>query len=178
MVDTYSAAFRKAVFFQVGGFDQSFPAANNEDTDLSYKLSAMGQKMVFAPQAAVYHLQHPASPARYFKQKFWRGYWRTVVYQRFPQKAVKDTYTPQTLKIQIFLIFALLGILFFSMLWPKGFYFAFLVTGLYLISTAPFLIFAFRRDRQVGLLSPFFLAWRSLSIGLGVLYSVFKKKFL
>jgi len=178
MVDTYSAAFQKAVFFQAGGFDQSFPVANNEDTDLSYKLSAMGLKMVFAPEAVVYHLRHPASPDRYFKQKFWRGYWRTVVYQRFPQKAVKDTYTPQTLKIQILLIFALLGILFFSVIWPKGIYLAFFLALSFVFSAAPFVVFAFRRDRPVGILSPFFLAWRSLSIGLGVLYSVIKKKFI
>lgn len=86
MVDTYSAGFRKDAFLQLGGFDTSFPVANNEDTELSYRMSKLGFKMVFNPNAIVFHLDHPASVKRYARLKFWRGYWRTVVYKKFPDR--------------------------------------------------------------------------------------------
>src|SRR3990172_10127958 len=51
MVDTYSAGYRRDLFMAAGGFDASFPVANNEDTELSYRLSVLGHKMVFNPGA-------------------------------------------------------------------------------------------------------------------------------
>ncbi|MBZ0155980.1 MAG: glycosyltransferase [Alphaproteobacteria bacterium] len=175
MVDTYSAAFRREIFRGEGGFDESFPVANNEDTDLSYKLSAAGHRMVFNPAAIVSHLRHPDSVRRYTKQKFGRGYWRMVVYEKFPEKMVKDTYTPQSLKFQILFLFA---VLFFAGLsplvrpsaWPAAFFFL-----AYLGATFPFTLFALRRDAAVGVLSPLFLAMRALAIGSGVLYFLGKK---
>ena len=103
MIDTYSAAFKKDVFLQIGGFDERFSVANNEDTELSYRLAAAGHQMVFNPKAIVYHT-HPDTLMRYLKVKFWRGYWRMVVYRRYPDKAMKDSYTPGVLKIQVILI--------------------------------------------------------------------------
>jgi glycosyltransferase involved in cell wall biosynthesis len=174
MVDTYSAAFRRDVFWGAGGFDESFPVANNEDTDLSYKLSAEGHRMVFNPDAIVHHLSHPDTLREYARRKFWRGYWRMVVYKRFPKKMFKDTYTPKSLKIQIF---AILSIICFLMLLPLTRYSvipAALVFGAFMAATVPFTAFALERDLAVGLLSPFFLAARGLSIGLGVLYYFFR----
>ncbi|MCP4622378.1 MAG: glycosyltransferase [bacterium] len=73
MLATYSAAIRKDVFMQMKGFDESFPVANNEDTDLSYRLCAAGHKIVFSPAAIVYH-SHPDILTKYLKIIFWRGY--------------------------------------------------------------------------------------------------------
>ena len=105
MVDTYSAGFRKEIFLKMGGFDTSFPVANNEDTEFSYRMSKLGYRMVFNPDAIVYHLNHPDTIRKYARLKFWRGYWRMVVYKKFPDKMLKDTYTPQTLKLQILFLF-------------------------------------------------------------------------
>lgn len=178
MVDTYSAAFRREIFWGEGGFDESFPVANNEDTDLSYKLSAAGHKMVFNPAAVVYHLRHPDSVRRYMKQKFGRGYWRMVVYEKFPGKMVKDTYTPQSLKFQILFLFAAFFFAAFVPLtrasaWPAAFF-----SLAYLGATFPFTLFALGRDAAVGVLSPLFLAMRALAIGSGVLYFLGKKYLL
>ena len=52
-VDTYSAGFRKEVFLTVGGFDASFPHANNEDVDLSYRLADKGYRMVYNSKAII-----------------------------------------------------------------------------------------------------------------------------
>ncbi|MEO5357363.1 MAG: glycosyltransferase [Nitrospirae bacterium YQR-1] len=176
MIDTYSAAFRKEIFDMTGGFDESFPVANNEDTELSYKLSGWGLKMVFNPDAIVNHMGHPASVLRYAKIKFWRGYWRMAVYRKFPGKMVKDTYTPQTLKAQILALFSsmfslLLIPLFFDTFLDLPIIFVAAVSILgFLASTVPFTLFALKRDTLTGLLSPLFLALRAASIGSGVLF--------
>ena len=175
MVDTYSAAFRRDIFRQTGGFDESFPVANNEDTDLSYKLSSAGYKMVFNPEAIVYHLRHPDTLLRYARQKFWRGYWRMVVYKRFPKKMVKDAYTPQSLKFQILFLFSIVPFLVLSALLEVGLYFAILLFVAFVISTLPFSLSAMKRDFLAGSMSPFFLATRALSIGLGVLYFFYRQ---
>lgn len=176
MVDTYSAAFRREVFLGAGGFDESFPAANNEDTDLSYKLSVAGHKMVFNPGAIVCHLRHPDTICRYSKQKFWRGYWRMVVYRRFPDKMVKDSYTPQSLKLQVLLLFSAMVFALGTVILPVSVYPAIFLLVLFMLSALPFAAFAFKRDWLIGLTSAFFLAVRALSIGCGIIYFFYKTR--
>ena len=176
MVDTYSAGFRRDVFIDMGGFDTSFPVANNEDTELTYRMAAKNYKMVFNPNAIVYHLNHPDSIFRYARLKFWRGYWRMVVYRRFPGKMFKDTYTPKTLKLQILFLYLALAIclpaIFFNfLLFPlllSVIVFAFL--------TLPFAAFAFRRDPAVALLSPLLLSVRAASLGAGMILAMLPKR--
>ncbi|WP_040335490.1 glycosyltransferase, partial [Candidatus Magnetobacterium casense] len=170
MVDTYCAAIRRDVFEAIGGFDEGFPCANNEDTELSYRLSAAGYKMVFNPNAVVYHLNHPASVLKYARQKFWRGYWRMIVYKRYPQKMLRDSYTPQSLKLQILTVFALLLSLAIAPVYGPVLYISGVLTVVYAVSTLGFIRFAFSMDRPVGLLSIFYLALRAISIGCGVIY--------
>ena len=108
-VATYSAAYRRAIFLAAGGFDSSFRRANNEDTELAYRLSAQGQRMLFVPQARVYH-EHDENWRAYMRTKIGRGYWRMAVYRKHPEKSLKDSYTPQLLKLQLPLaLLALLG---------------------------------------------------------------------
>lgn len=106
-VDTYAAAFRRETFLRLGGFDTSFPVANNEDVEFSYRMAANGCTMVFNPKAIVYHT-HPDTLYKYLRTKFGRAYWRMAVYRRFPEKMKSDSYTPQSLKLQILLSFLLL----------------------------------------------------------------------
>ncbi len=178
MVDTYSAAFRKSVFIEAGGFDLSFPVANNEDTDLSYRLASSGHRLVFNPDAIVYHT-HPDTLKKYLKLKYSRGYWRIIVYARFPEKAIKDSYTPQVIKIQSLLMagfFALTPFYFFSNpLQPL----ALLIPGAVMGSALPFAITVFKADRVVGILSPVFCLLRAAVFALGSLHGalhLFKKK--
>ena len=177
MVDTYSAAYRADVFRQAGGFDESFPVANNEDTELSYKLSRMGRKMVFNPDAVVYHLNHPDSLRRYARLKFWRGYWRMVVYRRYPDKMMKDSYTPQTLKLQILFLFLTACWLVAMLLWPRGIVYPLSATlFLYGLVMTPFAVLALRRDPVVGVLSPIFLTVRAASLGLGFMWGLVTRR--
>lgn len=171
MVDTYSAAFRKDVFLKMGGFDESFTVANNEDTDLSYRLATAGYKLVFNPQAYVYHT-HQNSLLNYLKLKFWRGYWRMVVYRRYPDKAFKDSYTPAVLKIQTLLMALSLSLFPFSLLVPRLIYVILLLWGTILASSFPFSLTTFKKNKKVGLISPVVIFLRSLVFAVGSLCGV------
>ena len=168
MIDTYSAAFRKDVFLKIGGFDQSFPAANNEDTELSYRLAANGCKLVFNPRAFVYH-NHPGTFIEYLKLKFWRGYWRMVVYRRYPNKALKDSYTPTVIKIQTMLM-ALSFLLFFLSLFSISFlYLVLLAWAIIAVTSFHFSVKTFRKDKLTGVISPVVIFLRSLVFAVGSL---------
>jgi cellulose synthase/poly-beta-1,6-N-acetylglucosamine synthase-like glycosyltransferase len=173
MVDTYSAGYRRSIFLSFGGFDPSFPVANNEDTELSYKMSQSGHKMVFNPNAIVYHLNHPDTLKKYARLKFWRGYWRMVVYKRYPNKMLKDSYTPQTLKIQILFLFLFLISLSLIWLLPHLIVYPliFSIAGFFL-SVLPLTLSALKKDLSVGILSPFFVSLRSFSLGLGIIWGI------
>lgn len=172
MVDTYSAGYRKDIFLQMGGFDPYFPVANNEDTELSYRMSKLGYKMIFNPDAIVYHLNHPSSVRRYTKLKFWRGYWRTVVYKRFPDKMVKDTYTPQTLKLQILFLLLFIAAIPFAVAFSKGVYLLIILAISFCVISLPFIVLAARKDPLIGVFSPFYLFIRAASLGFGMLWGI------
>lgn len=172
MVDTYSAAYRKNVFLSFGGFDPAFPVANNEDTELSYKMSRAGCIMVFNPDAVVLHLGHPDSLMKYARLKFWRGYWRMVVYKKYPDKILKDSYTPQTLKLQILFLFLFFCSSAAALLPAVRYYPSVFLLLLFVVSTLPFTGMVIRKDPAVGLLAPFFLSVRAASLGLGAAWGV------
>lgn len=173
MIDTYSAGYRKEIFDAMGGFDSSFPCANNEDTELSYRLAARHHLMVFNPNAIVRHLGHPDTVARYFRLKFGRGYWRMVVYKQFPEKMIRDTYTPQSLKLQIitlFLVAIFLPVPFLFGTW--GLIFPLGAALAFIFFSVPFMRFAWGKDTVVGLCSPFLIAMRAASLGLGAAWGI------
>jgi glycosyltransferase involved in cell wall biosynthesis len=173
MIDTYSAGYRKSVFLSLGGFDPSFPIANNEDTELSYRMSNAGHKMIFNPDAVVYHLNHPDSIKKYVRLKFWRGYWRMIVYKRYPDKMLKDSYTPQTLKLQILLLLLFLISLPPALLLRNIMFYPLLLTlSLFILLTFPFIKLALQKGIFFAFLSPFFLSIRAASLGLGVIWGV------
>jgi cellulose synthase/poly-beta-1,6-N-acetylglucosamine synthase-like glycosyltransferase len=167
-VDTHAAAFKKQVFDIAGGFDPSIPGPTAEDADLSYRISSLGYKMVFNPKAIVYH-RHPERWGEYLWVKFWRSCWRMSAYRKHPDKMIRDSYTPQVLKIQIILLYAvvggLIGILFFG-----GFgWVALGALVLLSMSTVPFAWEAWQKDRTVGLIAPLILISRSAAFSLGVI---------
>lgn len=165
LVATYSAAFRRDVFVQTGGFDPGFPEANNEDVEFSYRLSEQGYRMYFVPDAQVIH-PHAPSWLGYARTKMGRGYWRMLVYRRYPSKALKDTYTPQVLKLQILLApLVLLGVLLALLRRRPD---PLLLAAPFLATAVPFTAFVASRDPVVAAVSPWGLWLRSLAFGIGI----------
>ncbi len=171
-IDTYSAAYRRDVLLANDGFDENVFYV--EDQELSFRLAARGYKMVFQPGARVFH-KHSDTLVKYGRKKYQIGYWKAQIIRRFPNRVVKDSHTPQVLKVQMLLVAALLGLLpawlLGQLLWPPG---AFLAAGLllltlllFLATTLPFVKKAWPKDRAVALASPPLLAVRALTLGLG-----------
>lgn len=165
-IDTYSAGYRREVFLQAGGFDTVFPTASVEDQEFSFRLAAQGYKMVFVPEARVYHL-HVSRLRDYLRRKFKIGYWKVTVHRRHPKKIWRDSHTPQSLKFQIVLAFGVVFSLLSSGLWPEMLWGTLACGMAFLLSSLPFSLKALRKDFPVGLLSPLLLFLRAFSLGIG-----------
>jgi len=177
-VNTGTAGYRRQVFMDSGGFLEDLLGA--EDAELSFRLANAGHKMVFVPQAIVYH-SHPASLWEYARRKCHYSYWRMIVYRGYPRKAVADSRTPQTQKIQIGLFFLLAVALIGSVLWMGFVWLAGGLALLFLSISLPFWWWVLRKDSGVGLLIPLFLLVATASVGAGVIagltyHSVLKLK--
>jgi glycosyltransferase involved in cell wall biosynthesis len=166
-IDTYSAGYRRELFLAYGGFDESFPKANVEDQEFSFRLAAAGCKLVFQPAAVVCH-QHAATLRAYLRKKFWIGYWKVKVHLRHPARAVSDSHTPPVLRLQIGLLALCLLALAAGWVWAGAWRVA-LLSGLGLLfSMAPFVAWAGRRDRAVALAAPLYLLVRAGALGVGL----------
>lgn len=164
-IDTYSAGYRRRVLEELGGFDPSF--RNDEDQELSFRLAEAGHKMVFNPEALVYH-QHPATVQRYLRRKYHTGYWKALVLRRHPGKAVRDSHTPQSLKVQLGLAALTCLGLALSPLHPLVLRLGLGALLTFGLTAAPFVAFAARRDAQVALVALPLLFLRALALGWGL----------
>jgi cellulose synthase/poly-beta-1,6-N-acetylglucosamine synthase-like glycosyltransferase len=173
-IDTYSAGFRRDRFLEMAGYDTSFPVACAEDVELSYRMSARGWKMKFVPRAIVYHT-HPDTLSRYLKKKYKFAFWRVLAVRKNPSKGVKDSHTPQIMKLQLLLAPALLSGLAFDLVARPRVPVSVLVLGGFLLTTLPFALRAVRKDPVVGILSPVLLAARAcaqmMGVAAGLLYA-------
>ena len=167
-VDTYSAAYRRDLFLQAGGFDTTFPTASVEDQEFSFRFAQAGHRLVFAPNARVDHI-HDRTLGEYARRKFWIGHWKALVTRRHPSKLVRDSHTPQTLKVQMGLAGASCALLALGVflrrarltLWGLNCWAAFGLT------TLPFVRKAWPKDQNVALLAPFLLFVRAWALGVG-----------
>ncbi|MBL7206309.1 MAG: glycosyltransferase [Candidatus Aenigmarchaeota archaeon] len=170
-IGTYSAGYRKNIFLKMRGFDRKFPIASGEDFDLSYRIKDKGYMLTFNPNAVVYH-QHPEGLGKYLEQKFRRASWRTLLYKKHPGKIKTESYTPQMLKFQIAIfyisaLFLILSVFSINIIFYSIGFFVLLV-----LSTIPFSIRAFRKDRILILLSPIFLVLRTVVFGFGLIFGI------
>lgn len=160
-IDTYSAGFRRDIFLRYGGYDTGFPVACAEDVELSFRMSNGGERMVYVPEAVVYH-RHPTSWPAYFLKKYKFAYWRMLAVRKNPNKAVRDSHTPQLMKLQLLLAplapaALAAGIFFGPLLWLAA-----ALAALFLASSLPFALREGRRDAAVGLAAPAALYMRAL----------------
>ena len=171
-VDTYSAGYRRTVFLENQGFDPVFPTASVEDQEFSFRLVQKGYRLAFVPDAYVRHL-HDDTVAEYVRRKYYIGYWKALVTRRYPERIVKDSHTPQTLKVQIVLVVVLAMMAVLSMaavFWPAlRFSWGLLaaVALLFLATGAPFLVKLARRSWTLALAGTPLLFVRALALGSG-----------
>ncbi|MEM7330880.1 MAG: glycosyltransferase family A protein [Chloroflexota bacterium] len=163
-IDTYSAAYRKSHLLKHDGFDERIFYV--EDQELSFRLAAEAYKMVFQPAAIVGHV-HSNTLSKYVRKKFMIGYWKSQIIRRFPSRAIKDSHTPQTLKLQILLVALILialGLVVFS---TRLWFLPAVGTLGFVLTTIPFIAKAWPKDKIIALLSPILLFCRALGLGFG-----------
>ena len=142
--------------------------------------------MVFQPSAAVYHL-HAHTLWGYLRKKYYIAYWKAQVTRRFPERAVRDSHTPQVMKVQMGLM-ALMGLglgwivvglvatqfgasdLFGVLLDADtlGWAICGVALLLFLLTTLPFVAKAWGKDKAVAVAAPLLLASRALALSAGV----------
>ena len=168
-IGTYSAAYRRNIFTGMGGFDTRFPMASGEDADFSFRLASQGLRLVFEPRAVVTHA-HPNTLRRYLRQKYWRAYWRNLIYRRHFSKIWRDSYTPNTLKIQtgLAVIFppSLAALTVSS---PVSYLPAVVLLGI-LALTVPFTLWTSKRSVSIAAGAPLILLLRSFALGMGAMH--------
>ena len=173
-IDTYSAGFRRDRFLEMDGYDTSFPLACAEDIELSYRMSARGWTMRFVPEAIVYHT-HPDTLWKYLKKKYKFAFWRVLALHKNPNKSLKDSHTPQLMKLQLLFAPVLLLAVFRDVLVHPKVPASLLVCAAFLVSTLPFVWRATAKDPIVAILSPVLLAARAcaqvLGVGAGLIYA-------
>ena len=125
-------------------------------------------KLLFVPEAKVYHT-HAATLWSYVKKKWKIGFWKIVVLKTHPGKILKDSHTPQTLKLQMLLTLSILGSIlvgmFFKLFLLLGF--VFLVTSISL--EFPFMKRLWKTDTPLAMLTPLFVWSRSLALAVGLI---------
>lgn len=151
-ISSATAAYQREAFIEAGGFDTAMLGA--EDVDLSFRLAGAGRKLVFVPDAVVYHT-HPETLQAYVIRKFKYAFWRANVYGRYPRKVADDSRTPHTQKLQI-LLSPLVGMsILGSVLWRPLRLVAALTSAGFLASSAGFVKRVWRADPLVALVAPF-----------------------
>jgi len=185
-IGSYSAAYRREDFFGTNGFDESFPKASGEDPELSYKLAKSGKKLLFNPSAIVYHV-HPDSLWKYLKVKYFRAYYRILLYSKHTDKIVSDSYTTGAIKFQVFAAFA--GLVLVIATVPLAFagYFELavlagiistIIAGLGLLSTLEFTFYAWPKDKGVAIASLLIIPLRTIAFQIGMVFGTIKFKIL
>ncbi|HEX6383103.1 MAG TPA: glycosyltransferase, partial [Anaerolineae bacterium] len=170
-IDTYSAAYRRQVLLDNGGFDERIFFV--EDQELSFRLASRGYHMVFQPAAVVYH-HHSDSLTGYFRKKFMIGYWKAQIIRRFPGRAIKDSHTPQVLKVQILLVALALWAAAVAVVLPVFSLFLAGILLIYFLTTIPFLRKAWPKDRVVTVVAPFLLGIRAVALGAGYAWGMMR----
>ena len=169
-IDTYSAAYRRQIFLEMGGFDTTFLI--DEDQEFSFRLAAAGHRMVYVPQAVVAH-QHDRTLGQYIHRKYLIGFWKALITQRYPAKLAQDSHTPQVLKVQIGLAFLGGSLIGLSMLNPRR---AARTTGPGLAAWLALVLSGWslyrkvlQRDSQVVVVAPLMVFVRAWALGSGFL---------
>jgi cellulose synthase/poly-beta-1,6-N-acetylglucosamine synthase-like glycosyltransferase len=109
-IATMNLLLKKAVIEEAGGWDEKLPS--QYDTDLGFRISAKGYKIVYEPSAVCYHFNRPTLKA-YYRQQLQYGKNTLKLYFKHGHLAKGDEITDVCMNIQPVL---LLGIVAFFLI--------------------------------------------------------------
>jgi cellulose synthase/poly-beta-1,6-N-acetylglucosamine synthase-like glycosyltransferase len=107
-VATMNLLLKKSVIEAVGGFDENLPS--QYDTDLGFRITSRGYKVVYEPSAKCYHFHRPTVRG-YFRQQLQYGKNTTKLYFKHANLVRGDEITDFGMNIQPVLLLA--AIVFF-----------------------------------------------------------------
>ncbi len=162
-IATYGACYRRDVFLQAGGFNETY---SSEDCELSIRLAKQGYKMVYVPTARCQH-RHYEKLHSFIRYKYKRAYWTIWLYKRHPNRLVKDRMTPFSRKAMMLFLAIALGAMIVALFWKPFWWTVIVALGITLMMTLPLTFRVIRQDFIVGLLTPFFLLTRTACYILG-----------
>jgi len=158
-VATYAACYRRNVFLENGGFNDTY---SSEDAEFSFRLAERGYKMVLAPEARCEHL-HYDDFFKFVRYKYKRAYWTVWLYRQYPNRLVKDPLTPKSRKsMMLFMVLSVLSLIA-GIWWKWAVYIGLASAVILLLSTLPSTIRILKADIAVGLMTPLFLLTRTAS---------------
>jgi cellulose synthase/poly-beta-1,6-N-acetylglucosamine synthase-like glycosyltransferase len=164
-IDTYSAAYRRDVLLEAGGFDETVSMV--EDQELSFRLAEGGKRLVYVPEAVVYH-KHVSSLVSYARRKFRIGYWKAYIGVMHPERLVSDSHTPQGMKLEmLFAGASLASCVIAPFAKPARGVAAACWLG-FLALTLPFVARLWLYDPEVAAIAPLMLLLRALGLGWGL----------
>jgi cellulose synthase/poly-beta-1,6-N-acetylglucosamine synthase-like glycosyltransferase len=105
-VATMNLLLKKSIIEEVGGFDENLPS--QYDTDLGFRITSRGYKILFEPNAKCYHFNR-STVSGYFRQQLQYGKNTTKLYLKHANLIKGDEITDFGMNIQPFLILAVIA---------------------------------------------------------------------
>ncbi len=105
-VATMNLLLKKSIIEEVGGFDENLPS--QYDTDLGFRITSRGYKILFEPNAKCYHFNR-STVSSYFRQQLQYGKNTTKLYLKHANLIKGDEITDFGMNIQPFLILAVIA---------------------------------------------------------------------
>jgi len=105
-VATMNLLLKKSIIEEVGGFDENLPS--QYDTDLGFRITSRGYKILFEPTAKCYHFNR-STVSGYFRQQLQYGKNTAKLYLKHGNLAKGDEITDFGMNIQPFLILAVIA---------------------------------------------------------------------
>jgi cellulose synthase/poly-beta-1,6-N-acetylglucosamine synthase-like glycosyltransferase len=163
-IATMNLLMKRSVIEEVGGFDEHLPS--QYDTDLGFRITSRGYKLLFEPDAKCYHFNR-ATVKAYFKQQLQYGKNTVKLYFKHSKLIKGDSITDFGMNIQPLLLLAvtsffLLGLV--PLLRPLWYVSALLLAVIfaYYVFSAAKLAFKFKDSTAMLLIAIYFvrsLAW-------------------
>lgn len=95
------------------------------------------------------------------------------MYKKNPQKIIKETYTPQLLKVQVALFYLLVLSSFYA-IYSASSLISIAILVLLIATGLPLSIKIFKEDKKIGVLSPPIIFLRNAVFAFGLLYGLLK----
>ena len=112
-IATMNLLLKKSVIEEVGGFDEKLPS--QYDTDLGFRITSRGYKILYEPDAKCYHFNRSTVKA-YFRQQLQYGKNTTKLYLKHSELVKGDKITDFGMNIQPLLLLVVLLLFFLGLL--------------------------------------------------------------